>query len=399
MLRDGVLMRRLRSPRGVDAVLTVGLAVSGCLAGWFLRPAPWPAFDGWAIVLTWAIALPLLWQRAAPLAALLACCGGLAVYLACGYQPSLNFWVPPIALTGLATRGSRPKVVAGALATAAVLVHSGVAAHVHPVVVAVQAAVVPPVALAFGRTQRALARRNDELRAITLELARHQERETALAVADERLHIARELHDTISQHMAVITLQTGVAQYLFTADPPTAHNALSTAADAGRAALDELRRLLLVLRADASDESAPDPAGTPSPLARIPEYAHRLEASGLRVELRTTGTARPLHPGLELCVLRVVQEALTNVVKHSPADRAQVTLDFGGSHLQVDVIDPGGEGKPAISAPGSGSGLPGMRERAKIWNGSLVTGPREQGGFAVQLRVPLQERPSSSASV
>ncbi|MGW1030629.1 sensor histidine kinase [Streptomyces antibioticus] len=260
---------------------------------------------------------------------------------------------------------------------------------------AVQALIVPAVAFAVGLTQRRLAARNAELRRLTALLDRQQRQEARRAVPDERFRIARELHDTISQHMTIVTLQTGVAEYLFHADPPAARTALGTAAAAGRESLDELRRLLVVLRThDLGGTPGPEVPADPLPddlladIGRIPALAERLEAAGLHVEIRFTGERRPLHPGLELCAYRVVQEALTNVVKHSGSATAHVEVRYLDDELRITVLDWGGP-LPATTDAGSGHGLIGMRERAKIWHGSLTTGARPGGGYQVQLRLPL----------
>ncbi|MET9101189.1 sensor histidine kinase [Streptomyces antibioticus] len=233
------------------------------------------------------------------------------------------------------------------------------------------------------------------MRRLTALLDRQQRQEARRAVLDERFRIARELHDTISQHMTIVTLQTGVAEYLFHADPPAARTALGTAAAAGRESLDELRRLLVILRTHdlGGTPGAEDPADAlPDDLladiGRIPALAERLEAAGLHVGIRFTGERRPLHPGLELCAYRVVQEALTNVVKHSGATTADVEVRYLDDELRVTVLDRGGP-PPATTGGGSGHGLIGMRERAKMWHGSLTTGAHPGGGYQVQLRLPL----------
>lgn len=382
-------------PRPANVALAVGFALAGCLAGAFYHPAPWRPFDLWAHLLTLLIALALALRENRPFGVLVVTAAGFAGYLLLGYQPSLNFWVPAVAFISVAAREGRARIGGGTALLAAVIALSGVCGRLPWPVVAVQALIVPAVACTVGLTQRRLAERNAELRRLTALLDQQQRREARRAVLDERFRIARELHDTISQHMTIVTLQAGLAEYVFFTDPPSARKALGTAAAAGRESLEELRRLLVVLRTyDLGDPSGPENPADPVPddllagVGRIPELAERLEAAGLHVEVRFAGERRPLHPGVELCAYRVVQEALTNVVKHSGSATAEVTVRYLDDELQVTVLDRGGP-LSATSTAGSGHGLIGMRERAKIWHGSLTAGTRPEGGFQVRLGLPL----------
>ncbi|MET9349187.1 sensor histidine kinase [Streptomyces termitum] len=395
-------------PRLAPLALAVGFAVAGCLIGTFYHPAPWPPFDRWAYALTLLTALPLALRERWPLGVLAATAAAFAGYLLLGYQPSLNFWCPAIAFVSVAAGERRGRAAGGAVVLAAVIALSGVCGRLPWPVTAVQALIVPAVACAFGLAQRRLARRNAELRRLTVLLDEQQRQEARRAVLDERFRIARELHDTISQHMTIVTLQTGLAQYTFRSDPDAAHRALGVAATAGRDTLDDLRRLLLVLRTydlpqpdggpGAPGPDAPIPDDLLADIGRIPALAERLEAAGLRVEVGFSGPRRPLHPGVELCAYRVVQEALTNVVKHSGARAAAVTVAYRDRELRVTVRnegpsdpDPSRRAHGAGSGRGSGHGLIGMRERAKIWHGSLTAEARPGGGFEVCLRLPLEE--------
>ncbi len=378
-----------RTPPLVDVALAVALAVSACLAGRYYHPAPWPEFDARAYVLSVATALPLAARRLYPLGALAACCGGLCTYLACGYQPSLNYWVPVLALISLAGRRPSRATVIPALLVAGAIAYSGIAAVLHPVVTVVQSLITPAAALAIGFAHRRVAAQNAELLRLTTLLARYEKEEARRAVTDERLRIARELHDAISQHMTAVTVQSGLAEFVFTSDPQTARAALKATAGAGREAMEELRRLLTVLRvADSGDGTTCDDDTSFATIGRIPEMAERITAAGLPVGVHLEGQIRPLNGGLELCVYRVVQEALTNALKHSGAADAQVTVTYGATELHV-LVEDDGRGPGAISGPGSGLGLIGMAERAKIWSGSLTTGHRPGGGYAVRLVLPI----------
>jgi signal transduction histidine kinase len=237
-----------------------------------------------------------------------------------------------------------------------------------------QAVVVPAVAWVFGENVR-------KLRIATALLREEQRERTLLAVMEERARIARELHDVVAHHMSVISVQAGLAGYVFTSDPPTAQGALDTIAGTSREALAELRRLLAVLRPVQHDESF-----NPAPgLDVLHELTERVDA-----DLQITGTPRTLPPGLELCAYRVIQEALTNALKHAHAARAEVTVDYRPTELVVHVLNDGPVVNRKVEA--SGHGLIGMRERARLYNGVVHAGYRKTGGFEVKLTQPIPEQ-------
>jgi signal transduction histidine kinase len=182
----------------------------------------------------------------------------------------------------------------------------------------------------------------------------------------------------------VISVQAGLAELVLDADPPTAKNAIATVSDASREAMLDMRRLLDVLRVDREEEIdyRPQPG-----LALLDDLVARTRGAGLEVELAVTGDVRALPPGPDLCAYRVVQESLTNVLKHAGPARARVGVDYGERTLTVRVTD---DGRPMVKAgPVSSHGLRGMRERAELYGGVLTAGPAAEGGFAVLLRLPL----------
>ncbi|MFD8984959.1 sensor histidine kinase [Streptomyces sp. NPDC059564] len=408
---------RLRSvdPRLADAVLALGLTAAAAVAGQQYHPAGWPPFDATAYLLTALVGLPLAVRRAAPVPVLVASCLAFAGYLAAGYQPSLNFWGPAIALYGVAARRPPRTAAACAALTAAVVFYSGQSAReLGLLVTVVQALIVPAVVWAFGNGARLLDERNRQLAAVTAQLHREQEWRARRAVSEEQRRIARELHDVVAHHMSVISVQAGMAGYVFPSAPEKARTALGTIAETSQEGLRELRRILTLLRSGGDEEpdaraGAPHADGdrgdertpyAPIPgLAGLPGMAERVRASGVPVGLRTSGTPRPLPPGVELCAYRVVQEALTNVIKHARSARVEVLVTYLPQTLAVTVTDDGGnkDGKgnssgrpdPANVAPGPGHGLIGMRERARLYGGTVVTGPRPEGGFSVRLTLPV----------
>jgi signal transduction histidine kinase len=213
----------------------------------------------------------------------------------------------------------------------------------------------------------------------------------AQAVADERVRIARELHDIVTHHMSVVSLQAGLARYVLDTDPPTAKVAISAAGDAGRQALAEMRRLLDVLRVEHDTDSDTDSDHRPQPgLSDLDRLVDRTRKAGLPVDVVVTGRARPLPPGPDLCAYRVAQESLTNILKHAGPARARIQIDYGEETLTLSVSDNGAASAPGPPSPDS-HGIRGMRERAELYGGVLTAGPREGRGFAVVLRLPISE--------
>jgi signal transduction histidine kinase len=221
-------------------------------------------------------------------------------------------------------------------------------------------------------------------------LAAQAERERAAEVREERVRIAREMHDVVAHALAVITVQAGVGRCLAGKRPEEASATLGSIETIGRTAQDELRVVLGLLR----DEEAGAAPLAPTPrLTDVPNLAGTVRASGVPVELRMEGTDRRLSPSLELSVYRVVQEALTNVVKHAPGARAAVELTVSSGKVRLDVRDdggPGGGGAPRARL-GTGLGIVGMRERIGAFGGWLVAGPARGGGFQVTAEVPIED--------
>jgi signal transduction histidine kinase len=233
------------------------------------------------------------------------------------------------------------------------------------------------------RTRRALLASLHE-RAERVE--RERDQQVQLAAAGERARIARELHDVVAHNVSVMIALADGASYAVDDDPGRAKSAMRTASRTGRQALGELRRLLGVLRdGDGDAQFAPQPG-----LAQLDELLQDVRSAGVSVGYEVTGRpAAPLPAGLELAVYRIVQEALTNTLKHAgPAAEAQVRIRYGPDVLEVEVVD---TGRRAPQPPADGSaGLRGMRERAAVYDGELTAGPRPGGGWRVLLVLPLE---------
>ncbi|MFF1408884.1 sensor histidine kinase [Streptomyces sp. NPDC058289] len=207
-------------------------------------------------------------------------------------------------------------------------------------------------------------------------------------VNEERLRIAREVHDVLAHSISVINVQAGVGLALLDSDPEQARSALTTIKAASKEALGEVRQVLDTLRTPGDAPRAPAPG-----LDRLPELAEQAAAAGLSVDIATDGDARALAPGADLAAFRILQEALTNVVRHSGSRTARVRLSWQPRVLELRVDDDG----PATGGPsgGSGNGLVGMRERAAALGGTIEAGPRPDGGFRVIARLPLKADPEA----
>jgi signal transduction histidine kinase len=226
-----------------------------------------------------------------------------------------------------------------------------------------------------------------ELEERTAELERAREELAGRAVAEERLRLARELHDVVAHSMSVIAVQSGVGAHVAKAQPEEAAKALAAIEATSRAALTELRRLLGVLRRD----SEPHGELTPVPgLADLDALLAEVAKAGLAVRLRVEGTPTPLPAGVDLSAYRIVQEALTNVVKHAGEARAQVVVGYHDDQAVTVEVTDDGRGAAAQAGDGRpGHGLIGMRERVAAFGGDLQAGPRPGGGFRVAARLPL----------
>jgi signal transduction histidine kinase len=209
------------------------------------------------------------------------------------------------------------------------------------------------------------------------------EEEAQRALGEEQARIARELHDVIAHSVSMIVVQAAAADDVFDERPDQAREALRSIERAGRDAMLELRRLLSAVRPGiAIDSTAPQPG-----LDQVDELAESLRAGGLDVAVRREGEPVPLPAGLDLSAYRIVQEALTNTLRHAQATRADVTLSYDDDALTVDVRD---DGRAAAGNGIGGHGLVGMRERATLLGGTLEAGPQAGGGYRVHARLPLE---------
>ena len=229
-------------------------------------------------------------------------------------------------------------------------------------------------------------------------LQRERESAASTAVDAERARIARELHDIVSHNVSVMVVQAGAARQILIAEPADAEAALLAVEAAGRNAMTELRHLLGLLAPSGTGDHDLELSPQPS-LSRLSPLIDRIAFAGLPVEVRISGEPRPLPSGVDLTGYRVIQEALTNALKHGAGGKAEVTVRYAERYLRVEVLNSGPSvltgGQPASTGRGSaaeGRGLLGLRERVAVFGGELDARRRLGGGFRVRARIPL-ERP------
>jgi signal transduction histidine kinase len=345
---------RRRYPVAALAVVTAG-TILGTVGG--LHNAPYPAL---AYVLYWPA---LTWPGREAVAALVLAESGVVVAYAasCGLT----------ALSPAGTATALPSLLFTILTQAA--------------------------AWLIGRTVR---QQRAYTRGLAAQAARQAQAEidaARAAVTEQRLQIARDLHDVVAHSVSLMTVQAGAARMLADASPADTRQLLAAIEATGRDCLRETRRVVGVLRDDDRPVAAtPGPAATGSPvspgLADLPQLVARSAAAGLTVAIRAQGPPRDLPAPLGLAAYRIIQEALTNIVRHSAADRCQVALTYGARELSIQVTNPpSGPRIPLTSSAGTGHGLIGMRERVSLHRGQFRAGPVPGGGFAVTATMPLPD--------
>jgi signal transduction histidine kinase len=239
---------------------------------------------------------------------------------------------------------------------------------------------------AASQAVRARAAQAVELRARTARLEAERAAVAQTAIAEERTRIARELHDVVAHSISVMTIQAGAARLLLDGEPDKAEEALERVEETGRETLGEMRRLLGVLRRDMTETGGLEPR--PS-LDHVDALLAQYRAAGLEIALEVAGTRRALPPGVDLAAYRVVQEALTNTLKHAGPGPVAVRIAYAPTAVELEICNDG-RNAPSANGRGGGHGLVGMRERTTIYGGSLEAGPRAGGGFQVAARFPLE---------
>lgn len=388
---------RSMSPRVAD-LLTAAVAILVCVStilGQDIHESSGALEAGyherswWMVVTILAVCVPIAVRRRWPLTALIVSGTGILVHVLVGWpEGALPLSVLYLTYT-VAAWSTTPRAIAGLMVTFAMVITLGLAGSpgldaVGVVGVLGQFTAGWAVGVAMRHRRAAVVARVHELE----ERAEAEQQAAARVVAEERLRIARELHDVVAHSMSVIAVQAGVGAHVLDERPDQARAALDAISHTSRSTLTELRRLLGVLRDnDGTRSSAPAPG-----LGDLQQLVDDVRAAGVPVSLHVDGESPQVHPGMELSAYRVVQEALTNVIKHAGnTTRVDVHVHHRPGSLMVQVVDDG-RGLAATPRDGRveppGHGLLGMRERVELWGGELSVGPAPGGGYRVAATLP-----------
>ncbi|GAA2154255.1 sensor histidine kinase [Actinomadura napierensis] len=350
------------------------------------------AADGLIVVV---VTMALTWRRRRPLPVLLLIVAGELALTVRGYPPSVpDVMAFLIAIYSLsAHRGLAQSALGGVAGFVSFLVSLVMMpVETSPVVLVSDCALVAGVWV-LGRNLRLRRAYFAELEDRAARLERARGTDARAARIEERSRIARELHDVVAHHVSVMTVQAGAARRIIDRDPGSAREAMSTIEEVGRTALSEMRRIVGVLRTERDAEQAGRELAPQPGLGDLGELLDHVRETGLSVQLWIEGEARTPSPGVDVAAFRLIQEALTNTLKHAGAQaRAWVRLYYTEADLTVEIEDDG-RGTATIVADGTdnpGHGLVGMYERVALYGGELRIGPRVGGGFGVRARFPLE---------
>jgi signal transduction histidine kinase len=367
--------------------LVSSIPVAGFVVGPQVVPGRWHP-PVWVGVLVLAAQLvPLAWRRVAPHRVISVVGWSTGLYFLLGFAYVANIIGVVVALYAEAAYGDRRTsgivsllISFGFIGGFAVMNASHLDRHALPI----YALNVFGFATAWAAGDAVRSRRLhlDELRARAVEAEESRAMAAEHAVLEERTRVARELHDLIAHTVSVMVVQAGAGRRVADVDPARGREALAAVEETGRAALTELRRLVAVLRqGDREAELFPQPG-----LDAVPDLLATLQDAGFPVRLQLEGIPRDVPPSIEVCAYRVIQEALTNVLKHAGHVRdVQVTVEYGPDQLTIEVVD---DGRGLAGGSDDGAGLVGMRERVALFGGSIQAGPRADGGYRVRAGFP-----------
>ena len=377
-----------RDSSSVDWIVALGFAIAAELEAALAHGGSTSNASTYVAAL--AITLALAWRRRAPLAAV--CVAMTAIVAQAPFEDGISqltaTWLAIVLLLGSAGFYAAPRraIVALAVAIGAYWMSRVISAPAEnsdwfftPAIMA--------GAWVLGRAfrNRRLAARSLEARADRLE--REQEERARLAAAEERTRIARELHDIVAHNVSTMVVQAGAGTRVLERDPNRARAALASIESSGRQALAEMRRLLGILRTDRDGLAlAPQPG-----LAHLDALIDDVRGAGLPVELTVVGEPLALPSGIDLSAYRIIQEGLTNAIKHAGAAHAEVVVRYGEREVEIEIVDDGrGIAESAGDGARTGHGLVGMRERVNLYGGRLETGSRESGGYRVHACLPVE---------
>jgi signal transduction histidine kinase len=333
-------------------------------------------------------AAPLAWRRIHPLAVLVITSTAIVTYESLGFPSlSLSFGVLVALYTAATLLDRRQSAIACLVVAVGVMIVLLTARWEVNVGSIISNVVIFGTVWLIGDNVGTRRELLASLRERARQAEENRDEEARRAVAEERARIARELHDVVAHHMSVMIVQAGAARRILPSDPDRAAEVLTSVESTGREAMNEMRRMLGVLRSDDEDAAGMTPQPSVVDLSEL--VAHCAEA-GLEVSLDVEGEPTDVPPGVGLSAYRIVQEALTNTLKHAGPATASVRVTYRPDRLDVEVCDDGRGASAGSAARSTGHGLVGMRERVDVFGGELTTGPRPGGGFAVRAQLPLE---------
>jgi signal transduction histidine kinase len=382
------VLRRLR-PLQLDLALSLVLTVLLQAELWLgERYQGNPAFPGskaatapFLLVATVALA----WRRRRPTLSLLVVMSALAIQsiVTGGAEAGGGFALILISVYSAAAYGAHPVVTVAATALA-LAAHDLNDPFIHSAGDATFSSLFAVVGFALGRALHGRGLRARVLEGEAERLRRERDERAERAVAEERARLARELHDIVAHSVSVMVLQSLAGQSVLNGSQPEAREAFVTIERTGRQAMDELRRLLAILREDQGVPDGPQPG-----VGDLQALASGMRKVGLDVSLTANGDPHDVPPGVGLAVYRIVQEALTNALKHAGANSSEVEVSYRADEVTVRVRDRGSYSPAPGGDWGAGHGLVGMRERAALYGGRLEAGPAPDGGYVVEAWLPL----------
>lgn len=392
----------------LDASITVVLAVTAVVALFVYTDPSGIEFteaDALGVALVLVITAPLIVRRRFPVSAALVIAGGLLAFTVVDYAfPT----AAAVLLIAVYTTANYASLSASLLVTAVQLAvstaYTVASANRHPeqsmdlpASIMISALLILG-AWGIGRAVRSRRLYTAELEDRARRLERANDVEVRAAIAEERSRIARELHDVVAHHVSVMTVQAAGARRSLHRDVERTAVALQAIEDVGRAALAEMRRVVGVLRTPDGDDRGAEPATlAPQPgLGDLALLAEQMRDAGLPVRIQVEGEAGPVPVGVDLAAFRVIQEALTNTIKHAGPSTATVHVQYLPAEVHVEICDDGHGLAAALEGRRPGHGLLGMRERVALYGGTLAAGPRRGGGYEVRAKIPYDSNGAMS---
>lgn len=375
-----------------DTALAVGMLILsiGSVRVWQQDPGPGVRpIDTLGYLLIAAQTLPIIWRRRFPVPVLTFVIVAFMIDRGINYPSSWAFFGIALAIYTIGAQlPPKRSLLVGAVAIDVVLAWTLVGVFLTDLSLFVLASEIAVLGFPYliGRESYYRQQQIVELETRALQAEHQREQEAAEQVTRERIRIARELHDVVAHEITVMTIQSAAARKVLSSDPEQALDAMQAAEDAGHRALTEVRRLLGMLRTNGPRSTDPQPG-----LESLDRLVTHMQLAGLPTELSVTGTVRSLPLGIDINAYRIIQESLTNTLKHGgPGAHARIAIEYDHDVLAIEVSDDGRGAAAQAKANGhTGQGLAGMHERAILLDGAVHAGPRPGGGYRVSARIPI----------